>query len=73
MSLPPCFATSNERGNAIPLVLLDRASLSGWLTQQPAATGRWARTQAFTAEAGSALLVPDADGAPRCALARVLR
>ena len=71
MSLPPCFATSNDRANAIPLVLLDHASLTGWLTQQHAAIGRWAQAQAFTAEAGSALLVPDADGAPRCALAGI--
>lgn len=71
MSLPPCFSTDNTSPKAIPLVLLDRASLAGWLTQQSPVIGRWAQAQGFIAEAGSALLVPDADGAPRCALAGI--
>ncbi len=71
MSLPPCFALNDAAAHAIPLLLLDRASLAGWLSQQPAAIGRWAQAQGFNAEPGSALLVPDADGAPRCALAGI--
>lgn len=71
MSLPPCFATNEHAARAIPLVLLDQATLPAWLQQQSAAIGRWAQAQAFDAEQGTALLVPDADGAPRCALAGI--
>ncbi len=71
MSLPPCFATRDDAKHAVALLLLDRASLPDWLATQPAATARWIKVQAFTAEPGSALLVPDKEGAPRYALAGI--
>jgi leucyl aminopeptidase len=71
MSLPPCFSTNENAARATPLVMLDRESLPAWLAQQSVAIGRWTQAQDFNASPGSALLVPDADGAPRCALAGI--
>jgi leucyl aminopeptidase len=68
MSLPPCFATPDAAGAAIPLLAIDRAGLPGLLEKGSPQLRRWVQAQGFTAEPGSILLVPDADGAPASAL-----
>jgi leucyl aminopeptidase len=71
MSLPACFATPDAADGAIPLIAVDRAGLEAVVGQQPERVARWVRAAGFTAEPGSTLLVPDADGAALLALVGV--
>ena len=64
MSLPSCFATHDAAPQALPLVVLDRASFPGWRERQSAPVQAWLDAQGFVASGGSFLLVPNADGTP---------
>lgn len=65
MRLPACFSHATT---AVPMYALASASLPAFAAQQPAAVGQWIQANAFTAAAGSALTIPDADGKPLMAL-----
>jgi leucyl aminopeptidase len=58
---PETVLTAHD-GAGVPLWLLGEQGLSGWLAQQPAATGAWVRAQGYLAEKGRTLSVPAADG-----------
>jgi len=60
MTLPQGFAT--DSASALPLYVLDRTQLAGWLAQQPAALAAWAQAQRFDAAPGSVLLLPGSEG-----------
>ena len=60
MTLPQGFATDST--SALPLYVLDRTQLAGWLAQQPASLAAWAQAQRFDAAPGSVLLLPGSDG-----------
>ena len=71
MTLPSCFVTAAEAGDARPLIVLDRNSLANWRGAQPAHVHAWLDAHAFNAATGSLLLVPDAQGNPGVALAAI--
>jgi leucyl aminopeptidase len=71
MSLPPCFATPDQASGALPLVLVDRASLPAWRDRQPAAAQAWLDAHGFTAQPGAPLMIPGADGRPAFFLAGI--
>ncbi|SEO04591.1 leucyl aminopeptidase [Salinihabitans flavidus] len=61
------FATSEI--DAIPLHVIDKSDLEDWCKGQEPAVRTWIESAGFTAEIGRVLVVPDADGRPRMALA----
>jgi leucyl aminopeptidase len=69
MSLPSCFATLDAAPGALPLQLVDGASLPAWRDRQPAPVQAWLNGHGFTGQGGAPLLVPGADGGPAFALA----
>ena len=71
MSLPPCFATPDQADGALPLVLVDRASLPTWRGGQTAAVQAWLDAHGFSATPGAPLLVPGSDGRPGFFLAAI--
>ncbi|PZO07514.1 MAG: leucyl aminopeptidase [Lysobacteraceae bacterium] len=71
MSLPPCFATPDQADGALPLVLVDPASLPTWRGGQTAAVQAWLDAQGFTAQPGAPLLIPGSDGRPAFFLAGI--
>ncbi|MDU8928173.1 leucyl aminopeptidase family protein [Alisedimentitalea sp. MJ-SS2] len=54
---------------AIPLRLLAKDALEGWLEEQPERVASWVRASGFEAKLGQALVIPGEDGAPEAALA----
>ncbi|MEX0348873.1 MAG: M17 family metallopeptidase [Paracoccaceae bacterium] len=60
------FADPTE--TALPAHVLERDALEGWLAEQDTATRNWVSANGFTGKVGQALLVPSAEGGPRCAL-----
>src|SRR5688572_21370116 len=71
MSLPPCFASPDQRDGALPLLLVDRAGFAPWRDRQGAGVQAWLQANGFTGQAGAPLLVPGADGQPAYALAGI--
>lgn len=61
------FASSST--TAIPLYLVDSASLTSWLSEQPEQITNWLSATGFSASLGSVVVVPAADGSIRCAVA----
>ncbi|MBS0214340.1 MAG: leucyl aminopeptidase family protein [Proteobacteria bacterium] len=55
-------AIITQADNAKPLWCLTAESFPAWLAKQPANIARWVEAQAYAANAGSALLLPGADG-----------
>src|SRR5690606_41538642 len=55
-------------GGGRPLHLVGAAQLDGWLGTQPAAVQAWVRGHGFQAGPHTALVLPDADGAPAAAV-----
>ena len=55
--------------DAIPVLMLDKESLQGWLESAAPAACNWVAANGFEAEAGSALVLPDANGRPTRVLA----
>ena len=51
-----------DAADAVPVLILDKQSLPGWLEGAAPAARNWAAANGFEAEAGSALVLPDADG-----------
>ncbi|HST45050.1 MAG TPA: leucyl aminopeptidase family protein, partial [Luteimonas sp.] len=62
MSLPPCFASPDQAGGALPLRLVDRAGFPAWLERQDAAIRDWLQGNGFGGQPGAPLLVPGSDG-----------
>ena len=56
---------------ARPITCLDPAALQGWLQHADPAARRWAETSGFSGQPGSTLLLSDADGRIRAALAGI--
>ena len=54
---------------AIPLHVIEQATLDGWLEDQPDVIAAWVRASGFTAGLGTHLLVPDGAGGFAMALA----
>jgi len=73
MTLPACFlpADAPGAGDAIAIHVVDRASWADWRAAQASTTLTWVDANSFTPGAGSFLLLPGADGRPRCALAAI--
>ena len=71
MTLPSCFVASANAGDAISMVVLDRATYPAWRETQTASTRAWLDANAFSPGAGSFLLVPDAQGAPLFVVAAI--
>ena len=64
MSLPACFASSDQAAQALRLVVVDRGHFPDWLSAQPAPVQAWLNAQGFDGAAGTQQLVPNADGSP---------
>jgi leucyl aminopeptidase len=62
---------SYTASNARPIIPLTAESFPGWLKRQDARTTNWVKAQSFDASAGTALQVPDANGALAMVLAGV--
>jgi leucyl aminopeptidase len=73
MSLPACFiaADAPEAADAIAIHVVDRATWTDWRAAQVSTTHTWVDANNFSPVAGSLLLLPGADGRPRCALAAI--
>jgi leucyl aminopeptidase len=71
MSLPSCFTPPDQAANALPLVVVDRATLPTWRGGQPAAVQAWLDAHGFTAPQAAPLMVPGADGRPALVLVGV--
>ncbi len=71
MSLPPCFASPDQREIAMPLLLVDRAGYDAWRDRQGASVQAWLQANGFSAQPGAPLLVPGANGHPAFALAGI--
>ena len=54
---------------ALPLYVLAQAELDDWLDTQSVSTKAWVRANAFEGKIGQCLVLPDAAGEPRAALA----
>ncbi|TDK24398.1 leucyl aminopeptidase family protein [Luteimonas aestuarii] len=59
-SFPSGFCAASD--NALPVHFVSTADLPAWRAQQPTSTQAWLEAQAFTASAGSAVLLPGDDG-----------
>lgn len=60
------FAHSNEQ--AIPIIPLTREDLGDWLSAATERERNWVKASAFVGDAGSHVVLPDADGRPACVL-----
>ena len=69
MSLPTCFASAADAASACPIVVVDKTGFAAWRDGQDSALRAWLDSNAFSPSTGSFLLVPDAQGGPRCVLA----
>jgi leucyl aminopeptidase len=72
-SLPTCFVAGDapEAADAIALHVLDRAGWADWRAEQAQTTLAWLDGNSFAPLAGSWLLLPGADGRPRCVVAAI--
>ncbi|QDH71170.1 leucyl aminopeptidase family protein [Marilutibacter alkalisoli] len=61
MTLPEAFTTETQ--DALPLHVTTRGGFNDWLQAQPATVQAWVGAQGFDGSAGSALVLPDAEGA----------
>ena len=52
MSLPACFVAASAASNAIPLLVLDRATYPAWREAQDAMTLAWLDANSFSALSG---------------------
>jgi len=70
---PPCFVAADapEAADAIALLVIDRAGWSDWRAEQAQTTLAWLDGNGFAPVAGSWLLLPGADGRPRCVVAAI--
>ncbi|QGX97160.1 leucyl aminopeptidase family protein [Roseovarius faecimaris] len=59
---------ADNTADAIPLHVIAQDALEDWLADQPAPVTSWVQATGFTAALGSALAIPDADGAVSMAL-----
>jgi leucyl aminopeptidase len=73
MSLPACFVAADapEAADAIPVHIVDRAGWSDWRAAQVQTTLAWLDGNGFAPSAGSWLVLPGADGRPRCVVAAI--
>ncbi|MBD8525488.1 leucyl aminopeptidase family protein [Pseudomarimonas arenosa] len=62
MSLPPCFAAPDALEQAVPLIVVDRESLTKVLTELPAHAGAWVKAQGFNADPQSCVAIPNEQG-----------
>ncbi|WP_372675029.1 leucyl aminopeptidase family protein [Aquicoccus sp.] len=58
--MPMSFAT--DHGDAIPLHVVERDALAGWLSEQPPRAATWVQATGFKAELGQVAIVPAEDG-----------
>ncbi|HCE70794.1 MAG TPA: leucyl aminopeptidase, partial [Ruegeria sp.] len=65
--MPLSFAPADA--DALPLHVIEKTALDGWLQGQPASVAAWVRASGFTGAIGQALPVPGETGAPVMALA----
>ena len=73
MTLPACFIADDapEAMDAIAIHVVDRAGWNDWRSSQASTTLTWIDANGFAPTAGSLLLLPGADGRPRCLLAAI--
>jgi leucyl aminopeptidase len=73
MSLPDCFVAADapEAAEAIAIHVVDRAGWADWRTGQAQTTLAWLDGNGFSPAAGSWLVLPGADGRPRCVVAAI--
>jgi hypothetical protein len=71
MSLPPCFASPDQRDGAMALLLVDKGGFAAWKGRQGATVQAWLDANGFTGQPGAPLLVPGADGRATYALAGI--
>ncbi|CAN5223795.1 leucyl aminopeptidase family protein [soil metagenome] len=73
MTLPACFIADDapEAMDAIAIHVVDRAGWNDWRASQASTTLTWIDANGFAPAAGSLLLLPGADGRPRCLLAAI--
>jgi leucyl aminopeptidase len=73
MSLPACFVAADAPGadEAVALHVVDRATFADWRDEQVSTTHAWLDGNGFEPRAGNFLLLPGADGRPRCVLAAI--
>lgn len=65
--MPPSFAPASSV--AIPVHVVEKSALAGWLTDQPKAVSNWVGATGFKADLGEVALIPDATGAITSVLA----
>ncbi|PCH93407.1 MAG: leucyl aminopeptidase, partial [Rhodobacteraceae bacterium] len=58
--MPPKFASKTQK--AIPIDVVEKPSLVGWLKHQNAGVKAWVKAAGFEAGLGAVLLVPAKDG-----------
>ena len=58
--MPPRFADADQP--SIPVHILEKAALEGWLSTQPAPVKNWVTAAGFTASLGACLTLPDERG-----------
>lgn len=61
------FAPASEP--SLPLHVIEQSRLEDWLKNQSAKVQSWIAVNGFTGALGQALLIPDTDGVPGCAVA----
>jgi leucyl aminopeptidase len=73
MTLPACFvpAEAPEAADAVAIHVVDRAGWKDWRAEQAQTTLAWLDGNGFEPSAGSWLLLPGADGRPRCVVAAI--
>lgn len=67
--MPTYFSHSAK--HAVPIHPVDATQLAGFMAKQPAAVRAWVKAHQFMAKPDTALVVPDAKGAPAMVLAGV--
>ncbi len=64
--MPMTFAT--DRGDAIPLHVVNQDAVAGWMAMQPARIATWVQASGFEAELGRVTVIPAEDGTIAAAL-----
>ena len=64
MSLPPCFATSDDANSAHELIILDRVSYEGIRRALTLSQVAWVDLYNFNGSAGTFVMVPGHEGMP---------
>ena len=60
--LPACFIAATDANDALPLHLVDRASLAAWRDAQPAVVSGWVQAQGFDGSPGTVMTLADGEG-----------